>query len=208
MRVLTVHGWAFCPEVFKNLPPTLGVEHHRITYTRSLREEAKLLAEKVDKNTILVGWSLGATLSVLASLERKPAGLVLIGATKHFGGAWKKTYIENFLRELGENFPRKVESFRKTVWGEPICEELPPREGAIKLLEEFVETDITREVSLLDVSTLLVCGRKDAVVPFVECRKLLKLNPRLKRLVYDGGHFPKEFSARDWEAVFESLRKL
>ena len=210
MKLLTVHGWAFCPEVFKNLPSTFEVEHHRITYRKGLREEASLIAERIDESTVLVGWSLGATLAVLASTLKKPKGLVLIGATKHFGGAWKREFIENFLRELKEDFTSKVKSFRKTVWGEPICGEVPPKEGAIKLLEEFIETDITGEFSSLDVPTLLVCGRKDGVVPFTECRKLLKLNPRrnIKRFVYDGGHFPKEFSPGDWQQILESLNQL
>jgi len=175
----------------------------------TLKKETEEVAEKIDGKTLVVGWSLGATLSVLASLLRKPKGLLLIGSTPHFGRAWKREYIERFFKDLEENFEGKIKEFRKTVWGNDICENtFLDREGAIKLLREFVETDISEEVKRLKIPTILVHGKKDPITPFREAKKMLKLNPRLKLIPYDGGHFPKAFSERDWKAIFESFKEL
>ena len=207
LKILTVHGWVFCPEVFRPLEGLGDVEHHRLEY-KTLNEEVQKLVEKIDSNTLLVGWSLGATLSVLASVKRPPKGLVLIGATPHFGKAWKREYIERFFKDLEENFEGKVKEFRNLVWGGEICKKLPEEEGAKKLLKEFVEIDISNLLRELDIPTLLLHGRKDPIVPFREARKMLKLNPRFRLIAYDGGHFPTHFTRRDWEGVFESLQEL
>jgi len=153
---------------------------------------------------------LGATLSVLASLISPPKGLILIGATPHFGRAWKAKYIENFLRALEENFENKVMQFRKQIAGRNICNGTKlERVRAIKLLKEFIERDFSESFKKLEVPTLVLHGKKDTVVPFREAKKLVKLNPLFFELViYDGGHFPVEFTPRDWEKLFERFGEL
>lgn len=207
MHLLTVHGWAFCPEVFKALEGVgEKVEHYTLGYS-SLKKEVQNVAERITPQTVVVGWSLGATLAVLASHTVPPKGLVLIGATPHFGKAWKREYIERFFSELRTHFEEKIEQFRLSVWGEPICENTHlERERAIKLLEEFVETDISQEVASLKIPTLLVHGKKDPITPFREAKKMLKLNPRLELTAYDGGHFPKTFTPNDWKALLRRFR--
>ena len=205
MRILTVHGWGFCPSVFKNLPPF--AEHFSVDHSKGLGENVELLKEIVDSQTLLVGWSLGATLSVLVAISRPVKGLILIGATPHFGKAWKSSYIERFLKELNEDFEGKLEEFRKTAYGETDCP-LPPKEGAIRLLKEFIETDISNLLKELQIPTVLLHGKKDTITPYREFKKMLKLNSRFKGLAYDGGHFPLHLSQRDWETVFKSFPNL
>ncbi len=208
MRVLTIHGWGFCPKVFQTLEGIGKVIHHRLE-EESLKGETQKVAEKIDRDTLVVGWSLGATVAVLASLKNPPKGLVLIGATPHFGKAWKEQYIESFLKELEENFEGKLKEFRKTAWGESICEdELPSEEKAVKLLKEFVQTDISEPLRGLNIPTVILHGRKDPVTPYRETKKMLKLNPSFRLVTYDGGHFPKHFTRRDWEEIFASLCQL
>ena len=207
-QILTIHGWAFCPEVFKPLEGLGDIEHYTLGY-KSLEEEALKVASKITPKTIVVGWSLGATLGVFASFIKKPKGLVLIGSTPHFGKAWKRQYIESFLKDLEKNFEGKIEEFRRTVWGEDICKETQlEKEKTIKLLREFTETDISERVKSLEIPTLLVHGKRDNITPFREAKKMLKLNPRLKLTPYDGGHFPKEFTQRDWKEILKSLGEL
>ncbi len=203
MEILTVHGWAFCSSVFSKIE---GAKHFEVDHSLDLKKNADLLAELITSDTLLVGWSLGATLSVMASVKRAPKGLILIGATPHFGRAWKSGYLERFFKELEENYERKIEEFRKTAYGRKVDCPIPPKEGATRLLKEFVKTDLTRTFKGSEIKTLLLHGRKDPITPFRELRKLLKLNPRFEGLVYDGGHFPTQFSQRDWEEVFARLR--
>jgi len=205
MHIITVHGWAFCPSVFKNLP--FEVDHFVIDYSKGLRENANLLRERLTKDTVLVGWSLGATLSVLASYKKPIKGLVLIGATPYFGRAWKEVFIERFFKELDEDYEGKLLEFRKTAYGEVDCP-TPPKKGAIKLLKEFVNSDISNLLKELSLKTVLLHGKKDPITPFREFKKLLKLNPRFEGIPYDGGHFPIHFFHRDWQKVFESFQKL
>jgi len=209
MKILTIHGWSFCPQIFQNLPTTRKVEHYSITYRGSLEEEAELIAEHIEDSTLLVGWSLGATLSVLASLKRAPIGLVLIGATPHFGKAWKNSYIERFLRELEENFEGKIEDFRKRIAGKDICKDLKfDKEKVVKVLREFIERDFSEAFKSVSVPTLIIQGRKDNIVPPREAKKLLKLNPRFELITYDEGHFPMGFTERDWEKIFARFKEL
>ena len=207
-KVLTIHGWAFCPKVFEPLGGLGEVKHYEIGYYPLDRETLRV-AEEITPQTIVVGWSLGATLSVLASFLKKPKGLILIGSTPYFRRAWKREYIERFFKELEENFERKIEEFRKTVWGENICQNTPlDKKRAIALLEEFVETDISEKVKNLEIPALLLHGKKDPITPFREAKKMLKLNSRLKLIPYDGGHFPKEFTEGDWKEIFKGLQEL
>jgi len=208
MKLLTIHGWAFCPEVFKNLEG-IGKVRHLALNGNSIDEIAQKVAKEINGETLLVGWSLGATVAVKASFIKPPKGLVLIGATPHFGKAWKKEFIERFLNELRENPKRKIIEFRKTVWGGDICSDYPLEEQRlIKLLEEFINTDISDLLRELKIPTVILHGKKDPITPFREARKMLKLNPSLRLITYDGGHFPKHFSPRDWEEVFKSLLEL
>jgi pimeloyl-[acyl-carrier protein] methyl ester esterase len=208
MKLLTLHGWAFCPAVFKTLEGIYETEHLTLN-GNFIKEIAQSVAEKIAPDTVLVGWSLGATISVIASTLKPPKGLVLIGATPNFGKAWKKEFLERFLKELEENPLRKIEEFRKTVWGEDVCGDyLLQVDNLKRLLGEFFETDISDRIRELKVPALLLHGKKDPITPFREAKKMLKLNPRLRLIAYDGGHFPKNFTRRDWEKVFESLFEL
>jgi len=208
MKILTIHGWGFCPEVFKTLEGLEKVIHHFIEED-CLRKEIQKVEKMIDKDTLVVGWSLGATIAVLSSSKTPPKGLVLIGATPHFGKAWKEHYIESFFKELEGNFERKLKEFRRTVWGEPICEDkVPSKEKAIKLLTEFVQTDISEHLKGLNVPTVILHGRKDPITPYREAKKMLKLNPSFRLITYNGGHFPKNFTQRDWKKVFSSLQQL
>ena len=208
MKILTVHGWAFCPQVFSPLEALGNTEHYLLEYS-SLKEETLKVAQKIDPQTVVVGWSLGATVAVLASSLKKPKGLLLIGATPNFGKAWKREYIERFLKELRENFEEKIKDFRLSVWGEDICQKIPlEKEKTINLLKEFIETDISQEVKNLNLPTILLHGKRDPITPFREAKKMLKLNPRLKLLPYDGGHFPKNFTPGDWKQLFQSFQQL
>ncbi|HIQ26057.1 MAG TPA: hypothetical protein EYH48_01790 [Aquifex aeolicus] len=208
MRILTIHGWGFCPKVFQTLEGIGEVFHHHLEEER-LKRESQKVAEKIDKETLVVGWSLGATVAVLAGIKNPPKGLVLIGATPHFGKAWKGQYINSFFKELKENFERKLKEFRKIAWKDSICgDEIPSEEKAVKLLREFVNTDISEFLMLLNIPTVILHGRKDPVTPYREARKMVKLNPSFRLVTYDGGHFPKHFTRRDWEEIFSSLCQL
>ncbi|NPB05961.1 MAG: alpha/beta fold hydrolase [Aquificae bacterium] len=205
MRVLTVHGWGFCPAVFQKVLP--WAEHFSVDHSLGLEENALLLARGVDSDTLLVGWSLGASLAVLAASTKRPLGLVLIGATPHFGGAWKEVHLRRFFKELEEDFERKLKEFRKTAYGDADCP-LPPKDGAVGLLTEFVRADLTDLFRSLEVPVFLLHGRKDPITPFREFRKLLKLNPRFEGSVYDGGHFPTFFQEGDWKEIFARFGQL
>jgi pimeloyl-[acyl-carrier protein] methyl ester esterase len=205
MKLLTVHGWGFCPEVFRPLEFFPNIEHFSVDYEKTLSENARKLSQRVDEETVLIGWSMGATLSVLAASEQKPKGLILIGATPHFKRAWKGEFIEAFLTRLEKNFEKTLREFRKTAYGEDVCP-LPPEGGAVGLLREFIDTDISEEVKALPAEVILLQGKRDTVVPPREAKKLLKLNPRLRLELYDGGHFPTFLSSRDWKKLLQSLR--
>jgi len=230
MKVIFVPGWLFNGSVFKTakkcleeivknsptskekkFPPAITIyEDFKISYKGSVEEEVENLLPKYNNEDILVGWSLGATISILAALRKLPAGLILIGATPYFKKAWREDFIKKFLENLNKNYEETVKRFRKEAFSQSIEETLlPPKEKAISLLKSFIETDIFSFKNSLQLGEkteiIVIHGRKDTIVPFKDGLKLHKTFKKSIFIPYKGGHFPEYWTTEDWKKIFDKL---
>nr|WP_281253972.1 alpha/beta hydrolase [Persephonella hydrogeniphila] len=128
--------------------------------------------ESVNEDVTLIGWSLGATVSVLTSLK-KPKNLkklILIGFSPKFKDkeiGHNPVMIKAFMLALKIDFKDTVYNFRKTAVGDFFKNiPLPEKEGSIHLLKEFINTDITGRLKEIDLPTILIHGKKDKIINY------------------------------------------
>ncbi len=179
-----IHGWSFSSQIwrdYRNIENSVFLDlpfhgDNRIYSEKdilsSFSEEIYKLIEKQDKPVNLIGWSLGASISVLTALK-KPKNLeklILIGFTPKFKDkelGHNPVAIKAFMLALKLDFKDTIYTFRKTVAGDFFKEiPLPEKEGSIKLLKEFIDLDLREQLSFLEVKTFLIHGREDKIISY------------------------------------------
>lgn len=170
--IFTLHGWSFDRSVwngtaFENCVhlelPGHGESPFKSTDLLELSQEA---AEALPEGSTLVGWSLGATVSVLvgALYPKKIGKLILVAPTVRFSGiSQPKTVVERFLKKLRRNFKKTVLEFRALCSKEKYpLPQLKP-EFTTELLENFAKFDLSPYLSLIDVPVEIFVGQEDTI---------------------------------------------
>jgi len=128
------------------------------------------LIENAGEKVILIGWSLGASISILTALK-KPSNLeklMLIGFSPKFKDkrlGHNPPMVKAFMLALKMDFTDTIYSFRKTAVGNYFREiPLPEKEGGIKILREFTSLDLTDSLHLINIPVLLIHGREDKII--------------------------------------------
>jgi pimeloyl-[acyl-carrier protein] methyl ester esterase len=128
------------------------------------------LNEKIQKPSIFIGWSLGASISVLFYLKypEKVKKLVLTGFSPKFKDenlGHNPKFVKAFFISLKTDFENTVYNFRKLSSDNDFKEiPLPEKEGGIKILNEFVNLDLTKNLKDIKIETVLIHGKNDKVV--------------------------------------------
>ena len=170
--IFTLHGWSFDRNVWRGTPfeggnhielPGHGESPFKSTDLLELSEEiGKVLTEKIT----LVGWSLGATVSLLvgALYPKKVERLILIAPTIRFSGVSQpEVVVERFLKKLKRNFHRTALEFRALCSKRELpLPELNP-EVAAELLESFSHFDLSSYLKRVAVPVEIVVGEEDAI---------------------------------------------
>lgn len=175
MKTIFIHGWGFSKHIWKdycyldeafflNLP-SHGDDNRVISGVEQFASE---IASMVDQPTVVVGWSVGATVSLLASLKNPNIKkLVLIGFSPKFSdpglGSDPKA-VKAFMYNLTRDFQKTVETFRQTAIGKHSDDPIPKQEGATLLLKDFINLDITPLLENVKAKTFLVHGTHDKIV--------------------------------------------
>ncbi|EDP74585.1 alpha/beta hydrolase [Hydrogenivirga sp. 128-5-R1-1] len=188
-----IHGWAFSSRVF-NRCRGIKVElpgHGRNTEPyKNLESVVESLALSLPGRHDIVGWSLGGTLALMLAMKypAKVNRLFLIGTSPYFGGAWSERNLRAFkLRIKREG----VGAFRKMAYPKSFEDRLS-EETALRMLEDFIKTDLRCRLPLLRKKTLIVHGERDVITPVKEALKLYNLVKGSKLIILPGGHFPAE----------------
>ncbi|MDQ7055777.1 MAG: alpha/beta hydrolase [Persephonella sp.] len=189
MRCLTIkniflHGWGFSSQIWERLYSSenstfLDLPFHRknIDYTdneilESFSSDILQMIDQSEEEVSLVGWSLGATISVLTALKKpeKLKKLILIGFSPKFMDSrlgHNPVFVKAFFLALKTDFKGTVLNFRKLASGKDFSHiPLPQKEGSIKLLREFVNLDLTDRLSQVDIPVYLIHGKKDRVINY------------------------------------------
>lgn len=175
MKKVFIHGWGFSRQIWKDYFYIDGSVFLNLPYhgddTRAftgLEQFAGEVASMVDSPSVVVGWSLGATVSLLASLKNPNIKkLVLIGFSPKFSdstlGSDPKA-VKAFMYNLARDFHETVKVFRQTAVGTQSEDPMPRQEGATSLLKEFINLDITHLLEHVRAKTFLVHGTHDKIV--------------------------------------------
>lgn len=175
MKKIFVHGWGFSKKIWKDYfyfddalffdLPSHGENKH---INKSLSEVVADVSSMADEPSILIGWSLGATVSVLSSI-RNPniKKLILIGFSPKFNdshlGSDPKV-VKAFMFNLRKDYESTVLNFRKSAIGTDFNEDFPQKDGATKILSEFIDIDLTHQLKYIKAKTFLIHGIDDIIV--------------------------------------------
>jgi pimeloyl-[acyl-carrier protein] methyl ester esterase len=176
MKRIFIHGWGFSKNVWKDyfyLDDTEFIDlpfHGELKSSKhtTLESFAGFLSKKITQPTTLIGWSMGASISVLTALKNPMVKkLVLIGFSPKFSdeklGSSPQS-IKAFMLSLKKDFEKTVKNFRITaIEKEPLCN-LPEKEGSILILKDYIETDLTDTLSHLNCETYIIHGTRDKIV--------------------------------------------
>ncbi|NPA53776.1 MAG: carboxylesterase [Aquificae bacterium] len=184
MKRFFIHGWSFSSQIWKRFykkeDTLLDLPFHGENKEYSLEntldrfsKEIFSLIEKQNSDVCLIGWSLGASVSVLVTL-RKPKNLkkiVLVGFSPKFKDkklGHNPVAVKAFMMALKVDFKDTIYTFRKTAAGDTFKNiPLPEKEGSIRLLNEFINLDLTKEIENIDIETILIHGKQDKIIsPF------------------------------------------
>lgn len=176
MRRIFIHGWGFSKNVwsdyfyldnaeFLDLPFHGGNKDYTLTSIESFSE---YISESINQPTTLIGWSLGASVSVLTALKNKNVKkLVLIGFSPKFEDeklGSPKASIKAFMINLKKDFEKTVKNFRiSAVEKDPACP-VPEKEGSIALLNDFINLDLRDVLPSIECETHIIHGIKDKIV--------------------------------------------
>lgn len=175
MKKIFIHGWGFSKGIWKDYSyidramfldlPSHGDDKRVVSKLEQFADE---VASMVDQPAVVVGWSLGATVSLLASLKNQNIRkLVLIGFSPKFSDSFLGSdpkMVKAFMYSLSKDFQKTVKTFRYTAICAQSEDPIPQQDGATCILKDFVNLDITALLEKVRAKTFLVHGIHDKIV--------------------------------------------
>ncbi len=174
-----IHGWSFSKQIWKDFFKLenslfLDLPFHG---NQNLIFEKKIIDSYIDyiepqikDRTNIIGWSLGASIAVKFALTypKKVRKLILIGFSPKFKDkelGHDPKIIKAFMLSLKKDFNRTVYDFRKLSSDEEFREiPLPEKNGAINILKEFIDLDLTDHLKKINHQVIIIHGRQDKVI--------------------------------------------
>ncbi len=200
-----LHGWGFSSKVLKGVPSFDLPFHGKSTLTyEGLHNLAKTIALKIPKSSILIGWSLGASLALLIAYlyPEKVRASLLIGTSACFGCIWSRKNLRSFLLRLEREGEAFLKEFRSLAYPKAFEDSIHV-EGAKRLLKDYMELDIRPILPHIRQRVYILHGLYDPITPFSSALTLYNMLRRSKLITFPGGHFPEDESL-----IFEVLKSL
>ena len=211
VHVLALPGYA-TPETHVNNQPAQDLIQAATSFTQA----AEALAETLPENCILCGWSLGGMLALQAALlaaQRQKAlkGLILIGSTPSFTQradwphAQPPTLLDAFNNALAKDPTNTLQRFiallnqgdtqarslGRALFKQLQATSLPDTATLLIGLGWLRDVDLRQQVAAIKMSTLLVHGEHDALMPLPAARWLHEQLPDSRLEVFAGAaHAP------------------
>ncbi|RMH03144.1 MAG: alpha/beta fold hydrolase [Aquificota bacterium] len=189
-----IHGWGFSSKVLAQIPGVDLPFHGRSSLTyKGLWSLARDLALMAQPGSVLVGWSMGASLCLMMAylFPERFRALLLIGATPCFKKSWEEKNIRGFYLRLRREKEVFLKEFRRLALGKDFEDNLE-LEKALEMLKEFVELDLTPLVPYVKPPVVLLHGVYDPIVPFSSGVALYSMLRKAIFIPFAGGHFPHE----------------
>jgi pimeloyl-[acyl-carrier protein] methyl ester esterase len=176
MKKVFIHGWGFSKNIWKDYfylddAEFLDLPFHgesKYQEATTLQSFAEKVSQHIKEPTTMIGWSLGASISVLtAMINPNVKKLVLVGFSPKFNDeklGSSPSMIKAFMLNLKKDFENTVKNFRITAIGkDPSCG-LPQKEGSYLLLKDFIELDLTDILHKIQCETYIIHGINDKIV--------------------------------------------
>jgi len=169
--IYTLHGWSFSKEVWKNTPfenaVHLELPGHGDSPLKSteLYELSGEVASLLREGSVLVGWSLGATVALLtaALYPEKVRELYLYAPTPLFSGlSQPEAVVKRFLKRLRVSFNDGVNFFRELFGAQGVNVNLEP-ERAVNLLNSFCAFDGREVFKRVRAPVKIAVGEADEI---------------------------------------------
>ncbi len=173
-----IHGWSFDSHIWKDLYDGTFIDlpfhgNSKLNYKENIIENfVNYVGNNIKENSTLIGWSLGASVSVLVALKfpTKVKKLILVGFSPKFKdenlGSPPK-FVKAFMFSLKKDFEKTIYNFRKTSCDNEFKNiPLPEKDGGIKILEEFINLDLTDLLPKINQETVLIHGKNDKIVNY------------------------------------------
>lgn len=229
-----LHGWGTHPVIWAPLQAHFPGSHAvplpgyaGSAMAKTLDEMAERVAQSIEANTTLAGWSLGAQVAMRIALNQpeKISRLVLIGATPCFVNRedWPHgvagEVFEQFSMNLAEDYAGTIRRFLslqaqgsdavRTVLSElraRLLAQPRPAEGALEAgLDILRGTDMRNEVSRLSVPVTLIHGSGDKLAPAGAGRWLAQaIQGSSLHEIKGAGHAPFISHAREVAGIIEN----
>ncbi len=189
-KIFTLHGWSFDASVWRDTQFKDAVHFllpgHKNAHFRStdLIELSSEVASVLPKGSTLVGWSLGASVALIAAhlFPEKVERLILFSPTLKFSGTSQpEVVIKRFFKKLRKDFFKGVNYFRSLCSKKQLPVPELEEEKAIKLLQSFCHLDLSPFTNI-SVTTLIIAGGKDEITKLSGARALFDRINGQKRL--------------------------
>jgi pimeloyl-[acyl-carrier protein] methyl ester esterase len=209
VKKIFIHGWSFNKDIWKdyfnlenavflNLPcHSVNGNGYKSPYLESFKEILFREIENSDRDVILIGWSMGATVSILTALE-KPKNLkklILFGFSPKFKDKYlghDPVSIRAFLLSLRKMYDATIYRFRKRAVNNEFKNiPLPqPKECGIEILEEYVDLDLVPKLKNVEYEVILIHGNRDAIVNPSSLILTSQLLPKARPIMINSHHAP------------------
>lgn len=203
--LLFIHGWGFSSKAF---PYTTSIDlpfhgGSSLQY-KDMWSLARYMALKAQKGSVIIGWSLGASLALMMAylFRDRFRGLLLIGASACFGCLWSQKNLRGFILRLEKDGEAFLREFRSLAYPKAF-EDSIDLEGSKKLLKDYMRLDLRPILPYIKERVVILHGIKDPIVPFSSALTLYNCLKNAKLITFLGGHFPE-----DENIIFEVLKGL
>lgn len=213
--VVFIHGWAASGRIMQGMAMDLEpkYETHVLDLPGhgdavsgrtdfALAELMNPVIEYVGRMTtppMLVGWAMGAMISLKVASTVKVRGAVCIGTPS--GGPEHGPVFEKLAARMSRDWPRYVRSSVDAIVGDRVSPEMhqfmrsimqqTPPSLARRTLIDVAKHDPTEWARQTDCPILYVHGSEDKISPVAVSEALSKVSPMGSLKVYDGiGHAP------------------
>ena len=202
MSNIFIHGWSFSSDIWKSLYNGNFIDlpfhgNSDLSFKENIIENfVNHIGNNINENSTLIGWSLGASVSVLVANKypKKVKKLILIGFSPKFKdeklGSPPK-FVKAFMLSLKKDFKKTIYNFRKTSCGKKFEKiSLPEKYGAIKILEEFINLNLTELISEIKQEVILIHGKNDKIVNYEASIFANEKIKNSKLILTDSNHCP------------------
>ncbi len=200
-----LHGWGFSSRVLKGVSSIDFPFHGRseLPY-EGIQSLVRTIALRISIPSILIGWSLGASIALLTAymFPEKVKALLLIGGSACFGCLWSRKNLRGFLLRLERDGEGFLGEFRSLAYPKTF-EDRIDLEGAKRLLKDYMELDIRHILPYITQRVIILHGTHDPITPISSALTLYNMLKRSKLITFPGGHFPKNEGL-----IFEVLKSL